>query len=91
MEEPVLMVSISILALVQKDGQANIVKQVSMLKCFLFEVHHIKISTDCLIPFIDIEDCSADLCQNGGTCLDGINSYFCTCAEGWTGQHCETS
>ena len=28
-------------------------------------------------------------CLNGGTCTDGINSYNCTCAAGYTGENCE--
>jgi len=36
------------------------------------------------------EDCSPNPCQNGGTCVDGVNSYTCTCATGWTGTNCET-
>ena len=27
--------------------------------------------------------------QNGGTCLDGVNSYTCVCAPGFTGGNCE--
>ncbi|MCP3661956.1 MAG: calcium-binding EGF-like domain-containing protein [Gammaproteobacteria bacterium] len=29
-------------------------------------------------------------CQNGGTCTDGLNSYTCACAAGYTGKICET-
>ena len=28
-------------------------------------------------------------CLNGATCTDGINSYNCTCAAGYTGENCE--
>lgn len=29
-------------------------------------------------------------CNNGGTCIDGINSYMCNCSDtGFYGEHCE--
>merc|ERR1712224_281438 len=28
--------------------------------------------------------------KNGGTCKDGVNSYTCTCAAGYSGSTCET-
>ena len=30
------------------------------------------------------------MCHNGGSCVDGINSYSCNCVTGYTGDHCET-
>ena len=27
--------------------------------------------------------------MNGGTCSDGVNSYTCLCAAGYSGVHCE--
>lgn len=38
----------------------------------------------------NIEDCLGNLCQNGGTCIDGINSYTCQCPPTFTGEFCET-
>lgn len=35
------------------------------------------------------EDCSATSCMNGGTCIDGINSYNCSCKSGFTGSNCQ--
>ncbi len=29
-------------------------------------------------------------CQNSATCHDGVNSYTCSCATGWTGVNCES-
>ena len=43
-----------------------------------------------LICISDIDDCSQNPCQNGGTCADHINTYSCDCAVGYTGQECET-
>lgn len=28
-------------------------------------------------------------CFNGGTCVDGINSFTCLCPPGFTGSYCE--
>ena len=44
-----------------------------------------------LLNCVDINECEPQPCLNGGTCTDGINSFTCTCAEGWTGDHCEKS
>lgn len=40
---------------------------------------------------VDINDCESNPCRNGGTCIDGINSYKCICSDGWEGTYCETS
>ena len=30
-------------------------------------------------------------CQNGGSCIETVSpDYYCLCATGWTGSHCET-
>ena len=39
----------------------------------------------------DIDDCSPGVCANGGTCVDGIDLYTCSCAAGYTGPNCNTS
>ncbi|XP_069125356.1 sushi, von Willebrand factor type A, EGF and pentraxin domain-containing protein 1-like [Argopecten irradians] len=36
----------------------------------------------------DHDDCTTDAC-NGGTCLDGLNTYSCECPIGLRGDHCE--
>ena len=38
----------------------------------------------------DINDCAGNPCLNGGSCNDGVNSYSCDCAYGYTGDNCET-
>mgnify|MGYP001794441179 FL=1 len=39
--------------------------------------------------FADIDDCSESLCQNGGTCIDQIDSYICLCVDGYEGPTCD--
>lgn len=39
----------------------------------------------------DINDCVNQTCANGGTCVDGINSYLCKCVAGFSGNHCQNS
>ena len=41
---------------------------------------------------VNIDECIGNLCQNGGQCIDGINSYECDCsAIDFHGDFCETS
>ena len=40
---------------------------------------------------VDIDYCASNPCQNGGTCIDGINTYTCNCAPGYIGYNCEAS
>jgi hypothetical protein len=39
----------------------------------------------------DIDECAADPCTNGGTCVDKINDYTCNCVAGYTDKTCATS
>ena len=41
------------------------------------------------IPFLDIDDCVNHKCSNGGSCIDGVNSFSCNCLTGFTGNYCE--
>uniref|UniRef100_A0A672LH60 Si:ch73-281k2.5 n=1 Tax=Sinocyclocheilus grahami TaxID=75366 RepID=A0A672LH60_SINGR len=37
---------------------------------------------------VNIDDCPNHRCQNGATCMDGVNTYNCQCPPEWTGQFC---
>ena len=37
----------------------------------------------------DINECSSNPCLNGGTCVDQVNGFNCTCVAGYTGTRCE--
>ena len=37
---------------------------------------------------INVDDCDGHLCQNGGRCVDGVNTYSCECPPEYTGQYC---
>lgn len=37
----------------------------------------------------DIDECLTEPCQNGGTCLDDINSFSCDCPPEFSGPTCE--
>ena len=39
----------------------------------------------------DNDDCTPGICQNGGTCYDNIDNYFCACALGFMGRNCQIS
>lgn len=34
----------------------------------------------------NIDDCPGNNCKNGGTCVDGVNTYNCQCLPEWTGK-----
>ncbi len=39
---------------------------------------------------LDINECDSSPCQNDAKCNDMVHQYNCTCAAGYTGDHCET-
>ena len=39
----------------------------------------------------DDDDCDPDPCLNGGACTDGVDSFSCACAAGYSGATCATS
>ena len=47
----------------------------------------IMINTIICILLLDINECASNPCQNGGTCVDGLD--ICNCAKGYNGANCE--
>ncbi|XP_068160694.1 cubilin [Antennarius striatus] len=39
---------------------------------------------------VDKDSCSSNPCQNGGKCLNLLNSYHCVCLSNWDGPNCAT-
>ncbi|XP_034025114.1 cubilin [Thalassophryne amazonica] len=37
---------------------------------------------------VHVVSCSSNPCQNGGTCLNLLNSYHCLCPTNWAGPNC---
>lgn len=42
-----------------------------------------------LVPSADIDDCQSEPCENGGTCVDKIDSFLCLCLPSYGGDTCE--
>ena len=40
---------------------------------------------------MEINECESNPCQNGGTCVDEVNSFSCVCVADYTGTNCTTS
>ena len=41
------------------------------------------------MSFPDIDDCVGVVCEHGGQCQDGINTFTCNCLPRYTGTFCE--
>ena len=41
-----------------------------------------------LLDFL-ANDCAANQCLNGATCVDGNDQFLCECADGYRGIYCE--
>lgn len=37
----------------------------------------------------DVDDCQSEPCENGGTCIDRIDSFLCLCLPSYGGDTCE--
>ncbi|XP_076880331.1 neurocan core protein isoform X2 [Brachyhypopomus gauderio] len=40
-------------------------------------------------PNSDVDDCQSNPCQNGGTCIDEVDSFVCLCLPSYGGSTCE--
>jgi len=40
---------------------------------------------------VDIDECASNPCQNGATCFDLVNEFFCGCNNGYSDDVCGTS
>ena len=40
---------------------------------------------------VDNDECASNPCKNGGSCIDGLNTFTCTCADGYSGTDCSNS
>ncbi|XP_019637817.1 PREDICTED: sushi, von Willebrand factor type A, EGF and pentraxin domain-containing protein 1-like [Branchiostoma belcheri] len=38
---------------------------------------------------VGVNECESNPCQNGGSCVDHINTFTCLCTRGYTGINCE--
>ena len=47
-----------------------------------------KITISLVILPADISECASDPCLNGGTCLNDVDGYICSCPESYTGIQC---
>ncbi len=75
---------------VQMDTGEVLVQQVSFLETGIRRVN-LCILYIAIIRFLGV--CTANPCQNGGTCANsGTSPYYqCTCANGYSGSTCTTS
>ena len=58
--------------------------QLKLVKVGKFERNNVK-----RYGFADIDECESEPCKNGASCHNMINSYRCSCADGFTGHICD--
>ena len=62
--------------------------QVDPFYC-IFIIEQYKNDNVLFIIFSDVDECSSNPCNNGGTCLNLLNAYLCTCPLGFGGIRCQ--
>ena len=45
-------------------------------------------TTSCSTPEPDVNYCSENPCENGGTCINTTGTYHCDCSNNWMGENC---
>ena len=40
-------------------------------------------------PVFVSDECTSNPCVNGGTCVDRVNGFNCSCGEGYSGDFCQ--
>ena len=90
MEDHAKMISLDIAVPANKDSLGTIVKQVYMKTLCFYLIASIPCKTSQLFIVSDIDFCTVNPCENGGSCQDGITGYNCSCQQGFTGDNCET-
>ena len=62
------------------------------LYCIIFFIHINSFFSICngifYISLLETNECAVNPCEHGGTCVDGDNTYTCSCTQGWTGTTC---
>ena len=59
---------------------------------YTFKHKCITMASELQLTFVttDTNECQSSPCQNGGTCIDQVNAYQCTCKDDWKGTNCDT-
>ena len=61
-----------------------------LMKSIQITINSVLFLTGSVLSLADINECASNPCLNNGTCVDKINSFHCTCPEGWIGKRCAT-
>ena len=75
---------------INKDDAGNENKSFTTIPLSYYNTILITIIDKIWILPAAIDECVSRPCQNGGTCVDGNNSYTCNCDLGYEGVNCET-
>ena len=58
--------------------------------CTCTYIMYVHVRVQCMLYVLIVTDeCASTPCQNGGQCLNKLNSYECACDVGFTGVNCE--